>query len=103
MIKGSRKPMREKLENFIPVPVSGCHLWLGSIDKDGYGTIRRPDGAHLKAHREAFREFVCDPGRAQVLHKCDVRLCIKEEHLYLGDPARNGKDKALRFRHVVRI
>lgn len=87
-----------KLQNFIPIPFCGCHLWLGSVDKDGYGTIGRVGGAHLKAHRESFREYVCDPGDFHVLHKCDLPPCINPAHLYLGDPATNGLDKKLRGR-----
>lgn len=98
MIKGSRKSMAVKLENFMPIPFCGCHIWMGSIDKDGYGTIRRPDGAHLKAHRESFRLHKFDPGDKQVLHTCDMEACINPDHLYLGDPRANGWDKRLRRR-----
>lgn len=99
MIKGSRKPMSVKLENYTPIPVCGCHIWLGSVDKDGYGTIGRADGSHLKAHRESYR-FHCGeiPEGAHVLHTCDITACIAPGHLYLGDPAQNGHDKKVRGR-----
>lgn len=99
MIRGSRKPMSVKLENYTPIPVCGCHIWMGSTDKDGYGTIGRVDGAHLKAHRESYR-LHCGPipDGAHVLHKCDIPSCINPDHLYLGDPAQNGRDKVERGR-----
>lgn len=90
--------MAEKLGKYIPEPNSGCWLWLGSVDKDGYGTIRRPDGAHLKAHRESYRYHCEDPGEDQVLHHCDTPCCINPSHLYRGDPALNGRDKRVRMR-----
>ncbi len=90
--------MGAKLEKYIPEPNSGCHLWVGSVDKDGYGTIRRADGAHLKAHRESYRYHCVDPGENQVLHTCDTPCCINPEHLYEGDPAANGRDKRIRMR-----
>lgn len=99
MIKGSQKPMPEKLEKYVPIPFSGCYLWIGSTDKDGYGTVRRPGGGgHLKAHREAWRLHVGDPGEKHVLHTCDIPCCINVKHMYLGNPASNGRDKALRGR-----
>lgn len=87
-----------KLQNFTPIPFCGCHIWLGSVDKDGYGTIRRPDGAHLKAHRESYREYKGDPEGFDVCHTCDITCCINPDHLYLGNPATNGADKKIRGR-----
>jgi hypothetical protein len=26
-------------ERSIPEPNSGCHLWMGAVDKDGYGQL----------------------------------------------------------------
>lgn len=90
--------MGEKLGKHIPEPNSGCWLWLGSVDKDGYGTIRRVDGAHLKAHRESYRYHCQDPDINQVLHHCDTPCCINPDHLYEGDPAANARDKRVRGR-----
>lgn len=99
MIKGSQKSMERKLEKHIPVPIAGCWLWTGSVDKDGYGTIRRVNAGHLKAHRESYRFHVRDPGDLCVLHHCDTPCCINPDHLYLGTQADNGRDKRVRQRH----
>jgi NUMOD3 motif/HNH endonuclease len=100
MLKDSQKPMAIKLLKFVAIPFSGCHIWLGSTDKDGYGTIGRvAQGAgHLKAHREAYRLYKGDPGEKHVCHTCDTPSCINPDHLYLGDPAQNGLDKKNRGR-----
>jgi hypothetical protein len=92
MIKGARKPMREKLQKYMVDPETGCHVWTGSTDKDGYGTIRCVDAAHLKAHREAYREYVGDPGYLDVLHKSDNPPCINKDHLFLGTHHDNMAD-----------
>jgi DNA invertase Pin-like site-specific DNA recombinase len=35
-----------------------------------------------------------------VLHHCDNRLCVRPEHLHLGDNAENMREMASRGRHV---
>src|SRR5213595_2676709 len=84
-------------ERYIPEPNSGCWLWLGSIDKLGYGkvTVR---GFHL-AHRLAYAETKGPiPEGMLVLHKCDVPACINPEHLYVGDSQDNMNDMVMRGR-----
>ena len=72
MARHQMKPLRERLEaKLIPEPNSGCWLWMGGTNELGYGIIgrgRRGEG-FIKAHRAAYREFVCDPGDMNVLHK----------------------------------
>ena len=97
-----RKLLSIKFDNYIPEPNSGCHLWLGGVDKDGYGVFPILDdfGKHksLKAHREAFRYYCVDPGNKHVLHHCDTPCCINVAHLYLGNPNLNAKDRVRRGR-----
>lgn len=76
----------------IPEPNSGCLLWLGKLRR-GYPTMTI-DGATRTVHRVALErklgrpllphEFAC--------HKCDVKICIAEDHLFLGDHADNMAD-----------
>lgn len=105
MILGSRKPMSGKLQKYVPVPESGCWIWLGSTDKDEYGTIHRAEGSHLKAHRESYQFHVgAIPQGKQVLHRCDTPCCINPSHLYLGTPKEKGEDKVTRgrMRHTAK-
>lgn len=83
-----------------PEPNSGCWLWTGAIrdNRWTYGSIMRNYKRH-RAHRVSF-EMSCGPipeGK-QVLHKCDVMLCVNPTHLYLGDDAQNVRDKFERGR-----
>lgn len=76
----------------------GCWLWTGSRSSwDGrYGRVS-VKGKNVAAHRLAFWiENGYMP--TNVLHKCDVPLCINPEHLFAGDHASNMKDKAKKGR-----
>ena len=45
----------------MPEPMSGCWLWLGSLDKDGYGKTTYTDGGlkrHVRTHRIVY-ELLC--------------------------------------------
>lgn len=53
------------------------------------------------AHRAAWDEQVGEiPQGAFVLHKCDNRLCVRVEHLYIGDASDNMRDMVDRGRHA---
>lgn len=71
-----------------------CWLWTGAV-ASGYGTIGEGGkyGRQLNAHRVSYEltygKF--DP-KLYVLHKCDVKLCINPEHLFLGTQQENVDD-----------
>lgn len=87
-------------------PVTGCWVWIGSKDKDGYGKVsaRLPDGKKVYlAHRMTFIHFVGEiPDDKEIDHRCKNTSCINPEHLRLmthrenveaGDYKKNHKNK----------
>jgi len=91
--------IQERFERFVePEPNSGCHLWAGAINDDGYGWFT-VGGKNIRAHRAAYELYVGPiPAGLQVLHLCDQPSCVSAVHLFLGTPRDNQGDKALKNR-----
>lgn len=71
-----------------------CWLWTAAKTEKGYGRID-----NLRAHRlSAMIHFGMFDRRTLVLHHCDTPACVRPEHLYLGDAARNSRDMVERGR-----
>lgn len=68
-----------------------CLIWLGSVDKHGYGKVSRGVGK-VKAHREAFEvAFGAIPVGHDVHHRCEVKLCVEPTHLQALTPEEHGQ------------
>lgn len=72
------KPVSQTiLDLSIPEPNSGCWLWLGCIDRDGYSKCRNSTG-----HKKAYEAFVgAVPEGMEIDHKCNNRGCVNPAHL----------------------
>jgi hypothetical protein len=65
-------PMIEKLIAYsIPEPNSGCWLWIGHLDRLGYGQVGAGK-AKFSTHRASYSTFVGQiPDGLCVCHRCD--------------------------------
>lgn len=78
---------------------SGCVLWTGYTQPNGYGYINIGK-LHVAAHRAAL--LVAGghlPDDMDACHTCDVRACIEPTHLYAGTRKQNMADCTARGRH----
>lgn len=82
----------------MPEPNSGCRLWLGSVDMEGYGRLMH-NYRIIKAHRAAWEVAHGEvPPGLIVCHKCDVPGCVEPRHLFVGTIADNNRDRSIKGR-----
>ena len=94
----------QRLAHYTKVdPASGCHIWQGSLNRQGYGQLSfrgRPAGAHrvawiIKRGPIANGLYVC--------HRCDERRCCNPDHMFLGTHTENMADMKAKNRRRWRI
>ena len=80
--------------NVVVDRASGCFLWQGATDADGYGVVR-VGRRTMRAHRWAYE---VETGRKLdrlhvLLHTCDTPACINVAHLRVGTQEENLRDR----------
>jgi hypothetical protein len=98
-----RVPLKQRFWAHVEQSAAGCWLWTGSLQPSGYGAISlgRTEWGRMQAH--VFSWLLHNPGVIppdhQVCHKCDVRHCVRPDHLFLGTQADNIHDMVRKGRH----
>ena len=91
------------MDKVIPVTESGCWLWTGAETTQGYGGFFHAGSKH-KTHRLAWQMFrgpipaMDGYHGACVCHKCDTRLCVNPDHLFIAPQSVNNADRARKGR-----
>lgn len=82
-------------------PDTGCHIWTGPTSGSTGRGRDYPrmslDGQTVAVHRVVWTNvhgYI--PGRKQIDHKCENRLCVNIEHLFMMTHKRNQKLRAKR-------
>lgn len=90
----------ERLEALsIPEPNTGCHLWMGALNENGYGRVWHEGGAK-QAHRVAFEEANGPvPNGMDVDHRCHMRACVNPAHLEAVSHQENCRRAKARVTH----
>lgn len=111
LLRGRQRPSWQDLRPLIlegstPVPEAGCWLWLGAVDRHGYGTRRlgpRGQAKNWFAHRLSYLAFVGDLlPFLEIMHTCDTPSCVNPAHLRQVSHAANMNDMAAKGRHWSR-
>ena len=87
---------------------TGCHIWTGSRNSDGHGTIQH-EGRTWYVHRLAWRAVFgkLPPRRLVLRHVCNTPNCVRvghPDHVRPGTASQNLRDQyqARRRDHVYR-
>jgi hypothetical protein len=93
-------------DSSIPEPNSGCFLWTKALTGTGYGQFRAGSLRDGTRRNVTASRYACElvhgaiPDGMQALHKCDNKICVNPDHLYIGTRSDNAKDAFARHRKI---
>jgi hypothetical protein len=84
-----------------------CWLWTAAVDGRGYGKLQvgtfhepRYANAARLSYELAYGPI---PAGRNVLHQCDVRRCVRPDHLFRGTTTDNQRDMARKSRSTAKL
>ncbi len=97
-----RIPLSQKIQdNSVRVPESGCWIWIGSLNKYGYGRLTFGAKTNIGAHRASYElRHGKIPDGLFALHRCDIKCCVNPDHIFIGTQQENMSDKVAKNRQA---
>lgn len=92
-------PIDERIKERIKKQSTGCWIYTGLLDRNGYGLIS-VNGKTNYTHRYMYAKHKGGIGNKCVLHKCDTPACCNPEHLFVGTRRDNMDDKVKKSRQL---
>lgn len=97
--------LEDILRRTIVLQSTRCHEWMGYRSKFGYGMVKYR-GYNHRVHRIVFQLWwgAVLPNWLGVFHDCpggDNPACCNPDHLWIGLPADNARDRDAKGRHVA--
>jgi hypothetical protein len=101
------RPVGRWVDKFFSKVTKGasCWLWQGPVHHNGYGVASSNGGIAFELYHKRMAHQISwiihkglIPAGVFVLHHCDTPLCVNPQHLYLGDNAKNMRDRGNRGR-----
>jgi hypothetical protein len=84
-----RNTIDRVLEQIVINQTTGCHMWVGTKNWNGYGQVRL-DNRWVMAHRAVWEHYRGPIAEGlQIDHTCGVRLCCNVDHLRTATPREN--------------
>lgn len=103
---GCKNKKNETLEDFMQKvyaePNTGCWLWAGNVDRDGYGVYLSKKANTNRAHRVSYYlHYGSINANLSILHSCDNPSCVNPQHLRMGTSLENTQDMIRKKRNVT--
>lgn len=79
----------------------GCWLWTGAKNSSGYGSMAGGQYRSTLVHRVVWQmtHGKLIPKGMCICHRCDVKLCVRPDHLFLGTYSDNQRDLVAKGGH----
>lgn len=92
MIANEMPTKEQFIDMSMPITESGCWIWMGSVSSNGYGNYKIKN-KQIKPHRLSYELFIDEIDKGlQVCHKCDIKVCVNPNHLFIGTQKDNIQD-----------